>query len=136
MLKYKTERIIQDEDWDDLVGKIYGKPYTFQQQDGCKSRGTYTLEIPEKIDWEDAERVDSQWPDTIPEIVNGREMGPVNFKAWLARDPKEWNGSKEDNRYIDMWWQRNFYPQVEMIAFDLKRKGLIESGRYIINIDW
>ena len=35
-----------------------------------------------------------------------------------------------------LFWERNFYPNVNMIANDLHSKGLLESGEYIIVIDW
>ena len=40
MLKSKTKKVVEVRDWDNLVEKTYGKPYCFQQQDGCKERGS------------------------------------------------------------------------------------------------
>jgi hypothetical protein len=82
----------------------------------------------------------------------------VSFKAWLERDPnaslnpsdKELIGSpyywgeteddkikyKEDTGHINMFWERNFYPNLDMIINDLHSKGLIEAGEYEIDIDW
>jgi hypothetical protein len=121
--------MIKVQDWDGLVEETYGRPYSFQQQDGCKDRGIFKLTVPEE--WEDND------VDSIPDKVNGREMG-VSFKAWLARDPKEWNGDPEDNSEwcIRLFWERNFYPNVQLIANDLHAKGLLPAGEYIINIDW
>ena len=129
MIKYTTKKVIEVHDWDKLVQKTYGKPYHFQQQDGCQERGIYNLNVSTK------ELEDCYDNDTVPEIINGEDMG-VSFKAWLARDPKEWNGSEEDERFIHLFWDRNFYPCIEMVANDLCRKGLIEPGEYTINIDW
>jgi hypothetical protein len=134
MIKYRTEKVINVQDWDDLVEKTYGRPYSFQQQEGCKSRGTFHLTVYENWDDVDAEKTDSQWPDTLPEKINGDEM-QVNFKAWLAADPKK-PIKDGGTTYLDLWWNRNFYPDVQMIAQDLYKKGLIEAGDYIINIDW
>ena len=116
---YKTKRIIEVSDWDQLVEDTYKVPYAFQQQDGCKDRGTVSITIPHLAD-------DYQ-NDTVPEIINGEEMG-VSFQAWLARDPKEWYGNPKDAKSVDLWWQRNFYPDVQMTANDLHAKGLIEAG--------
>lgn len=127
MLKYTLERVVDVNDWDDLVKTVYGKPYSFQQQDGCKERQTVYITVPDHpYDFEN---------DEIPEVINGAAMG-VSFKAWLARDPNVWNGKDEDARSVDMFWERNFYPDVSMIANDLHAKGLIEAGDYAINIDW
>ena len=63
-------------------------------------------------------------------------MRGVSFKAWLDRDVGQWNGDKEDIDFIEIFWHRNWYPDIQMIANDLCEKGLIEPGEYIINIDW
>lgn len=127
-MKIKSVQMIDVSEWDDLVTKTYGKPYNFQQQDDCKERGIHHLTVPSQrpYDYENA---------TVPEVINGREMG-VSFAAWLARDPQEWNGKPEDSRYLDLFWERNFYPNVDMIANDLHAKGLLPAGDYCINIDW
>lgn len=130
MLVYKEQRVISVSDWDDLVEKTYGKPYSFQQQDDCKGRGVHHLTIPGYD--EDYEN------DTVPEQVNHRDMG-VSFKAWLERDPKQQLDCDDEwakKHGITMWWERNFYPDVQMLANDLHAKGLVEAGEYIINIDW
>lgn len=63
----------------------------------------------------------------------------VSFKAWLNRAPKQGLSCDPDGKKswgISMWWERNFYPDVQMIANDLHAKGLLPAGNYIINIDW
>lgn len=129
MLKTKNIQIIKINDWDTLVQNTYGKPYSFQQQDGCQDRGTFYFDVP--TDGYDFEN------DTIPEEVNGSEMG-VSFKAWLARDPEEWGGEVKLNKKfsIQLFWGRNFYPSLEVLANDLHAKGLLPAGKYGIDIDW
>jgi hypothetical protein len=131
-LKYKNTKVIEVGDWDDLVEKTYGRPYSFQQQDGCQSRGTVNITIPDGLDEEEEYDYDN---DTIPEVVNGDEMG-VKFEAWLARDPKQ--KLKDDNNdfSLELFWARNFYPNLQIVANDLYKKGLIEADDYVINIDW
>lgn len=128
MIRTRTEKLIDVQDWDTLVTETYGRPYSFQQQDGCKDRDLVRITIPEEgCDFEN---------DAVPEIVNGDEMG-VSFKAWLARDPKQpLSSGREDSFGLELFWERNFYPDVQMIANDLYEKGLIEAGEYLINIDW
>lgn len=47
--------IMDVQEWDALVTSTYGKPYSFQQQDGCKERGIEYFSLPMKyaidIDW-------------------------------------------------------------------------------------
>lgn len=130
MLKARSEQVIDVGDWDALVIETYQRPYNFQQQDGCKERQRVYISIPdEAYDFHNT---------SVPEVVNGDEMG-VSFKAWLDRDPKQkLNTDDEWNREhgLSLYWERNFYPDVQMIANDLHAKGLIEAGDYVIDIDW
>jgi hypothetical protein len=128
-LKYQNKRIIDSFDWDDLVIQTYGKPYCFQQQDGCQSRGTVSISIPSPYS------NDKSMHNSIPEKVNGEQMG-VKFDVWLARDPNQPLEDEKDKTYIDMFWERNFYPDLHTLANDMYNKGLIEMGDYIIDIDW
>lgn len=73
--------------------------------------------------------------DTIPEIVNGEKMG-VSFAAWLARDPMQKIEGQEYDFDRTLWWKRNFYPDIQMVANDLHEQDLLEAGDYTINIDW
>jgi hypothetical protein len=122
-----TVKMVTVQDWDKLVESTYKKPYRFQQQDGCQDRGIFNLTVPSK------ETNDDDMNDSIPEEINGSEMG-VKFKVWLARDPKQL--LENNNNNIILFWERNFYPDIHTVANDLYAKGLIEAGEYIINIDW
>lgn len=73
--------------------------------------------------------------DSIPEVVNGEERG-VKFDVWLTRDPKQPIPEQTADYQLALFWERNFYPSLEMVANDLYKKGLIEAGDYTINIDW
>lgn len=132
MIRTRTEVVISVEDWDDLVETTYGRPYSFQQQAGCKERQRFSIQVPsDSYDFEQ---------ESVPEVVNGCEMG-VSFKSWLARNPNQlldklrpdWDNGKNSLR---LWWLRNFYPTVESIINDLHIRGLIEAGEYSIDIDW
>lgn len=129
-LKFSEVKMIDVGDWDDLVRKTYGKPYSFQQQEGCQDRGTRSITIP-------SESYNEDMNDSIPEEVNGEEMG-VKFDVWLARDPKQhlshYKGTPDLG--LNLFWERNFYPNLQTVANDLYAKGLIDAGDYIINIDW
>lgn len=132
-MRIKTEKLISVQDLDKLVVKTYGRPYSFQQQDGCKDRGLFRFTVPEEAcDFEN---------ETVPEIVNHSEMG-VSFAAWLKRDPKaplkdeDSAEDRTDSFGIQLWWERNFYPDFQMVVNDLHEKGLIKAGDYTIEIDW
>ena len=130
MLNIKTRNFIEECDWNNLVQTVYGKIYDFQQQDGCKERGIFEFTVPcEPYDYEN---------DTIPEVTNGNEMG-VSFKAWLERDintPLDSKDQWEKEYGINLFWARNFYPDISMIINDLHEKGLLPVGEYVMNIDW
>jgi len=128
-LKYSNKKIIEVQDWDELVETTYGRPYSFQQQNDCQPRGTRDITIPSD------ETYDEDLPNEIPEIVNGEKMG-VKFEAWLARDPKQKLKGDNNDFSLELFWARNFYPDLQTVANDLHAKGLIEAGDYVINIDW
>jgi hypothetical protein len=123
----RNVKMIEVSDWDDLVTDTYKRPYNFQQQDDCQDRGTYELTVPSEDDNED------HMNESVPEEVNGRIMG-VKFKTWLERDPDH-NVFDQDYEN-ELFWDRNFYPSIDAVANDLHKKGLLEAGTYIINIDW
>lgn len=127
----KNIKQISCQDWDSLVEKTYGRDYCLQQQDGGKDRALEYITVPNEdpYDYEN---------DTIPEEVNGNEMG-VSFKAWLARDPKQLldtDDSWASKHGLDLFWKRNFYPSLEVISNDLYKRGLLPAGEYQIVIDW
>lgn len=125
----KTVKVFELDEWNDLVQKTYGKPYNYQQQEGCMSRGTDYFDVPCDVD-------DLGWNDEIPEELETEEMG-VKFAKWLERDPNQPIKSPYGGAYItDWWWERNFYPNIFVIFNDLHKRGLLEAGKYAINIDW
>lgn len=127
-MKTRIETVIDVSEWDAFVSQTYGRPYSFQQQDGCKDRGTFRFTVPDEAN--------DFWRDEVPEEVNHQTMG-VSFAAWLERDPaKPLGGNKSQSWEIALWWDRNFYPDVQMVANDLHAKGLLPAGSYTIDIDW
>jgi len=128
-MKIKKANMIEESDFSKLVQSTYGKPYRFQQQDGCMDRGTLSFKVPSEYTSEE------EMYDDIPEELNGELMG-VKFEKWLERDPIQPVGVYTDKPFIDMFWERNFYPDFYTLVNDLYAKGLIEAGDYIINIDW
>jgi hypothetical protein len=116
-------------EWNDLVTDTYSRTYDLQQQDDCYSNGSsVSLSIPYKY-------ADDFEQESIPEEVNGRIKG-VKFEAWLARDPKQPLKNQESDWKLGLWWGRNFYPNLHVVANDLHKRGLLEAGDYIITIDW
>ena len=125
-ISIKQINTITVQDFDELVRSTYGRPYSFQQQDDCKSKGLVAISVPAyPKDYEN---------DSVPEIVNHKDMG-VSFSAWLARDPEQLLPSRNKSS-TELWWYRNFYPDVSMIINDLHSKGLLSAGDYSIDIDW
>jgi len=130
-LKIKTEKVIEVSDWDNFVREVYGRPYNLQQQDGFKGQGSIRLSVP--VDIYDICDFDN---DAVPEEVNGDKIG-VSFKSWLERDPNQKLTNKDDQEYycLELWWNRNFYPDFYTLANDLHKKGLLPEGEYLIRID-
>lgn len=128
MLKTITKQIIDVDDFDNLVKKTYNKIYSFQQQDDCKSRQMVSISVPIK-------KPEDFGTTEIPFEVNGEKKG-VNFEIWLKTNPDDTQKYFKEKYENELFWKRNFYPSIEIILNDLHSKGLIESGSYLINIDW
>lgn len=150
MIKIKQGDVIDENDWNKLVSKTYNKIYRLQQQDGCKERGVVTIYTSEDY-IKDFKNV------TVPEIINGEIMG-ISFKTWLKKDiNKSLNPSiqearncgyyfgkteedfiswKKNKNNIILFWERNFYPHISVIANDLYKRGILKEGKYNINIYW
>ena len=114
------------QEWDQLVETTYNKIYSFQQQAGCRDRGTFEITVP-------CEDEDCEMNESIPEVVNGDEMG-VTFDTWLARDKDQPLPDKND--YLSLFWERNFYPDIYTLANDLHARRILKAGTYKIDIDW
>ena len=126
------------QDFDALVKEVYKRPYCYQQQDGCHSRGVvrFTAPLGYGCDSLEALMEDCNYTRTeIPEVVNGKERG-VSFAAWLARDPEKLIPGRDDRWATDLWWHRNFYPNFSILVYDLHRLGHLPDGEYIMIIDW
>jgi len=59
----------------------------------------------------------------------------VSFKTWMNTTPEETSKYFEFQSQNELFWQRNFYPHIDMIAHDLYLRSLLEPGEYTINID-
>ena len=151
MIKTKKINIIELSDWDKLVESTYNKIYSFQQQEGGQSRGTIYLTVPDKTYEEDMN-------DSIPEVINDKRNMGVKFNVGLQRDSNAplnptdeelskcsyyWGESeldasefKNNKSNVLLFWERNFYPNLQTVANDLHKKGLLETGDYGIHIDW
>jgi hypothetical protein len=116
MINYKTVKLIDGDDFNSLVRETYGKPYFLQQQNYCM-RGLVEIAVPPE-DLEDFEN---------ESLENPKEDMGVSFKAWLEKEPEG-----DDYR---VFWERHFYPSLDMVVNDLYEKGLIEEGEYYINLD-
>jgi hypothetical protein len=125
----KTVRLIQLQEWNDLVRETYERPYDFQQQNGCRERGTFEFTVP----LEEYGRVSPD--ETIKDLKDTEEM-VVGFDAWSSRDPKAPLSDQRCDFELNLWWLRNFYPQIEDIIDDLYSKGELVPGDYVIQIDW
>lgn len=121
-------QIIELNDWNDLVQRVYGKIYNYQQQHGCQERGTLRLTIPSSFTFND------DFHDNIKDLDG--DMG-IKFNIWLNQDPNiPLKGDTVKDIDNSLFWERNFYPDIYTLANDMYSKGHILPGEYIINIDW
>lgn len=118
-LSCRVTRVIEDGDWDCFVTEVYGRPYCYQQQDGCRDRGVMRFTA-------SADGRTWGFDDATPEELDARDGMGVSLKSWLAADGKD----------SSIPWDRNFYPELEEVAQDLCKRGLVPPGSYTLNIDW
>jgi len=131
-MKVSTIRMVYVDDFNQFVTETYGRPYNFQQQEDRREKELLWIEVPTE------KPVDEFAGKDIPKDYSTKEMR-VDFDIWVARDPKEQikcPPDREDRSWtLLLWWERNFYPDINMILWDLYNRGLIESGEYYINMD-
>lgn len=130
-LKYENIKVISCSDWDKFIQSVYGRPYCFQQQDGCKDRGTFSFRVP-------IHGAEQEPPETINTTPYYIEEFPSGFslKQWLSRDPDTPLDGQMYPHELEIWWRRYFYPFFEELVQDLSEKGILEDGEYMIDIDW
>ena len=118
-LRCRVITMIDCGEWDTFITAVYGRRYDYQQQDGCRGRGTVEFDASPDTNvslWD--------YADATPDEFNYRTMG-VSLKSWLAAAP---------NAPVD--WHCNFYPSLDVLAKDLCQRGLLPPGRYGMDIDW
>lgn len=134
-MKIRKVNMISVQDWDNLVQSVYGRPYSLQQQDGCKSRGIEEVTVPISID--PIANEDDGWTEDKEDVNYGINFPTaVSLPRWLERDPSKPLKNQEYDWQLSLWWDRNFYPRLDDIAQDLYNKGHLEAGDYTIAIDW
>lgn len=124
----KTVNYMSVGEWDTLVYKTYGIPYSFQQQDRCRHRGVWEFSIPVMEPFDYPRR----------KLEHLDDMG-VSFKFWLKEGKNKISSYNDVNEipFIEMlYYYRKFYPNIDMIASDLHKRGILVKGDYVINIDW
>lgn len=137
MIKITQRNQIECSDWDALVVETYGKPYCFQQQNGCRQRGIFSITIPDEYGNE-ADEEASYWIPKLEDIMIDDVRDAVKLGAWLSVNPNDYKAKLNQYAHwnVNIFWHRNYYPDIHTIANDLYSKGLIEAGEYDIKIDW
>lgn len=121
MIKSKIKHVISSAAWNKQVSKIYGRPYSIEDQ----------FEFNRVLGFKVPNRSFDFANETVEENEDTKETG-VNFKSWIARDPDQKIGSDPCAFVTTLWWYRAFYPDIEVLANDLFKKGLLERGEYVI----
>ena len=130
-LKTITDTVVDSFEWDRFVKQVYDRPYTFQQQDGCRQRGvSYFTATPGQYEF-----VEHMEPVPTGPIEGIRSCFGVSLEEWVGRSPEAAFDPDRPNR-TGTYWERNYYPPIDELASDLCEKGLIAPGRYVLLVDW
>lgn len=126
--KCENKKVIHYSDWNEFIYSIYKLPYNYQQQNDCQNK-SIEISIPRDIldNWDDG-------ADSIPYEVNGEEMC-VKFDTWKNSDFKEMCKHFDGEWRARLFYERNFYPDINPLLDDLYKRGLLEEGEYLILVD-
>ena len=116
-MKITEIKLIELAEFDSLVKETYKKPYSLQQQEGGMERHLLRIAVPVEE----------------PEDHQDGDMG-VSFETWLNTSLETFPFEYEYQ--MEFFWEREFYPPLEMIVNDLFNQGLMEAGEYGIDINW
>ncbi|TDP29888.1 hypothetical protein [Nocardia ignorata] len=120
----RTVTLIHESEFSKLVTETYGRPYRFQQQDGCRwgQDTVYLFDVPHpEGGWESIEEFRGCYAEGVPTV-----------EEW-ANTPI---GDYEHSWQTELHWRREFYPPFEAVIDDLHARGLIDAGSYGLHIWW
>lgn len=134
-LEFEIRKVVEEGCWNFFIENTFNKgPYTynFQQQDGCRERGPYLVEVPPSE--EDLLDGPELLNEEISYEVNG-EMYGVSLETWLNTSKVDTASKLEKDYLNDLYWCRHFYPRINELVNHLYKLGLIEEGDFYIEID-
>jgi hypothetical protein len=111
--KEKTYIEVWESDFSGFVADFYQRPYRLQQQDPMKGQNSYvkmTVKQYDDDDWDYGEKCLAEWL-ALPVPEPGDWVGKMNFERETPCD-------------------------LEVILWDLCRKGAIPEGEYFIDVWW
>lgn len=104
---------VWESNFSDFVSGFYRKPYHLQQQGEMMGQDTYVLEtVGSYDDWDE----------------EGIRSAEEELNTWLATDHTAFKHRFE--------FEREHYPSLEVVLWDLYRKGAIAAGTYFIYVSW
>lgn len=119
-MRIEDVKLIWESELSALVTETYGRPYQLQQQGDMLAQESMTrATVPQEPDF------DSDLP---------------SLEEWSSRDvdaqPEGESSWSEHAWRRDLWWQRKFYPDLQLVLNDLHARGLLPAGDYVIHTWW
>lgn len=113
LFETKTYIEVWESDLSEFVSEFYGRPWRMQQGE-MLSQNTYKIidVSPDGTEWDE--------PEDSEKIL----------QSWLAL-PYTDSGWEEDMRF-----ERDNYLDVDVVLWDLCRKGIAPEGKYLITVWW
>lgn len=160
MLNVKIVKQINESEFSELVRKTYNRPYRLQQTDGCYSRGSFTLTISSNgceaypttamsnggdgespVSFQEWIQRDRNEPIPISEkdieAYEALKNSSISNKSFYDPNNESNKKSREVGGLLNtLWWEREFYPDLNELLDDMLSRGLIEEGEYEMEIDW
>lgn len=115
IFKSKTYIDVEEIELSKFVSEYYGRPWRLQQQGDCLAQNSYQLITVshEGTEWDE--------PEDCEQMLN----------SWLALPipaPDDWSAVMD--------FERETFLQVDVVLWDLCRRGIAPEGEYLIRVWW
>lgn len=117
MIRFEDVKLISETELSRRVSELFGRPYQLQQQGDMLGQNSVVLmQVPEEPD----------------------DVGLPSLAEWSSRDVNQKPpGVAWDRDYLrEMWWHREFYPDLQEVLNELHRLGELPEGEYAIHVSW
>lgn len=121
MTELKTEAlpdfVIHESDFSEFVAEVYGRPFCWQQMQMAGQDSYQEFDVPDQGD-------DTEWVTTYAQ---------PQLDEWLAA----WaNMPQRESWLMKINAERDHVIDLDVLTWDLHRRGLLAAGTYLMKVWW